>query len=247
MNATEPSDLAFEFSVDLPVAATHQHIRLDADRAELLHGVLGGLGFQFAGGADVGQQGHMDVSQITATHIAPEFTDGLKERQGFDIANGPADLSDHHIRIAVGGNPVNAFADFPCDVRNHLNGAAVVVAAAFLVDHRLVDGAGGHAVQARHRRVGEAFVVAEIKIGLSTVLGDEHLTMLKRAHGARVNIQVRIQLQDRNAVTARFEQAPEAGGHDALADAGHHTTGDEDELGHDPPADSSMYRAPQGG
>ena len=48
VHATESADFAFEFSVDLPVAAAHQHIRLDADRAQLLHRVLGGFGLQFA-------------------------------------------------------------------------------------------------------------------------------------------------------------------------------------------------------
>ena len=90
----------------------------------------------------------MDVGQIMATHIAPEFSNGLEEGQGFDVAHGAADFCDHHIRIAVGGHAVNALADLPCDVRDHLHGAAVVVAPAFLVNHRLIDRAGGHAVQA---------------------------------------------------------------------------------------------------
>ena len=43
--------------------------------------VLGGLGFEFAGGADEGQQGDVDVGQVVATHVLPEFTDGFEEGQ----------------------------------------------------------------------------------------------------------------------------------------------------------------------
>ena len=103
---------------------------------------------QLTRGADVGQQGDVDVSQVVSAHIAAEFADGLEEGQRFDVTHGAADLGDHHIGAAVGGHPVNALADLAGDVGDHLHGAAVVVAAALLVDNRLVDRAGGHAVQA---------------------------------------------------------------------------------------------------
>ena len=127
----------------------------------------------------------MDVRQIATTHVTTEFADGLQEGQRFNVTDGAADFRDHHIGVAVGGNPVDAFADLTGDVGNHLHCAAVVVAPALLVDHRLVDRAGGDAVQPRHRRVGEALVVAQIKIGFGTVFGDEHLAVLDRAHRAR--------------------------------------------------------------
>ncbi len=43
-------------------------------------------------------------------------------------------------------------ADLVGDVRNHLHGAAEVVAAPLLVDHRLVDLSGGEVVDAAHAR-----------------------------------------------------------------------------------------------
>ena len=81
--------------------------------------------------------------------------------------------------------------------------------------------------------------MTEVQIGLGAVFGDEHLTMLDRAHRARINVQVGIQLQDRDAVPPGFQQSPQACRHDPLADAGDDATGDEDELGHDLPGDSS--------
>ena len=138
---------------------------------------------------------------------------------------------------------MNPFADLTGDVGNHLHSAAVVIPPALLVDHGLVNRTGGHAVEARHGRVGKAFVVAQVQVCFRTVFGDEDFTVLDRAHRARIHIQVRIQLQDRNVVTPGFQQAPKARGHDPLADAGDDTTGDEDELGHDLQSDSSSYLA----
>ena len=147
-HAAEAADLGLEFVIDRPIAAANEDVGLDADGAQLLDGVLGWLGFQFTGGADEGQQGDVHIGQVVAAHIAAEFTDGLEVGQRFDVTDGAADLGDHHIGIAVGGHPVDALANLARDVGDHLHGAAVVITAAFFVDHRLIDRTGGHAVQA---------------------------------------------------------------------------------------------------
>ena len=64
----------------------------------------------------------------------------------------------------------DARLDLVGDVRDDLDGLAEVVAAAFLLDDRLVDLAGGEVAVAGERGVGEAFVVAEVEIGLGAVV-----------------------------------------------------------------------------
>ncbi|CAI8157264.1 MAG: Uncharacterised protein [Synechococcus sp. CC9902] len=105
------------------------------------------FGFQLPGGADERQQGDVDVGDVAPAHITSKLTDGFEERQRLDVANGATDFGDHHISVAVRCHPLDAFTDLTGDVRDHLHGAAVVIPAALLVDHRLVDRAGGHAVQ----------------------------------------------------------------------------------------------------
>jgi hypothetical protein len=56
--------------------------------------------------------------------------------------------------------------------------------------------------------------------------------MLVGTHGAGIHIDVGIQLQNRHRVVAGFEEATQAGRYNAFADAGDHSTGDEDKLGH---------------
>ena len=48
-----PDPLA-QVAVDVVVGAGHDHVRLDAEGAQLAHRVLRGLGLQLLGGADVG-------------------------------------------------------------------------------------------------------------------------------------------------------------------------------------------------
>ena len=129
------------------------------------------------------------------------------------------------------GDQLDAVLDLVGDVRDDLDGAAEVVAAALLADDRVVDRAGGDVRAARGVRVGEALVVAEVEVGLRAVLGDEHLAVLERRHRAGVDVDVRVELLERDLQAARDEQAADRGGGDALAERGDDPAGDEDEAG----------------
>jgi hypothetical protein len=59
------------------------------------------------------------------------------------------------------------------------------------------------------RSINESLVVAKVEVRFGTVIGDEHLAVLKRAHGARIDIDVGIEFLDRDREPARFEQHPE--------------------------------------
>ena len=119
--------------------------------------------------------------------------------------------------------------DLVGDVRDDLDGAAEVVAAALAPDHRVVDAAGGDVGGARRVRVGEALVVAEVEVGLGAVLGDEDLAVLERAHRPGVDVDVGVELLQLDPVAAGHEQPPDRGRRDALAERRDDAAGDEDE------------------
>ena len=68
-------------------------------------------------------------------------------------------------------------------------------------------------------RAHEALVMAEVEVGLRAVRGDEHLAVLKRAHGARIHVDVGIELHHADLEAPRLEDGAEGGGCDALARA----------------------------
>ena len=129
------------------------------------------------------------------------------------------------------GDQRDPLLDLVGDVRDHLDGAAEVVAAALAADDRVVDAAGGDVGGAAGVGVGEALVVAEVEVGLGAVLGDEHLAVLVGRHRARVDVDVGVELLQPDGQAARDEQAPDRGGGDALAERGHDAAGHEDEPG----------------
>ena len=117
-------------------------------------------------------------------------------------------------------------------MRDDLHGAAQVVALALLADDVVVDGARGDVGVAGKALVDEALVVPQVEVGLGAVVGDEDLAVLERAHGARVDVEVGVELLDGHLEPAALEEATEGGGGDALAERGDNAAGDEDVLSH---------------
>ena len=73
--------------------------------------------------------------------------------------------------------------------------------------------------------------MAEIKVRFRAIVGDEDLAVLIRAHGAGVNVQIRVKFLVLHAQTALLQEPAERCGTDALAKAGDDTAGDKDEFG----------------
>src|SRR5690606_7514994 len=100
-------------------------------------------------------------------------------------------------------------------------------------DHAGVDLTGGDVRDTREVAVEEPLVVPDVEVGLGTVVGDEDLAVLEGVHGARIHIEVGIELLHRDPQAARGEQLPERGGRQALA-----------ERGGDAPCDENVYCRP---
>src|SRR4051794_15624918 len=225
----EQRDLAADVAVELALGAAHDHVGLDADAAQLLHRVLGRLRLQLARVAEERHERQVDEHAAVAALVDLELAQRLEERQRLDVADRAADLGDHDVDLGRLGNEADAVLDLVGDVRDHLDGATEVVAAALAPDHRVVDRPRGGVRGPGGVHVGEALVVAQVEVGLRPVLGHEHLAVLERAHRARVDVDVGVELLDRHGQAARHQQLAHRGGGDALAESGDDTACDEDE------------------
>ena len=106
----------------------------------LAHAVLRGLGLQLTCRRDERYEREVHVDRVLATHLLPELTDGLQERQGLDVTDGATDLGDHH--VVLGGQSANGRLDLVGDVGDHLDGRSQVVTPSLFVDDGLVDPPG---------------------------------------------------------------------------------------------------------
>ena len=224
-HVAEQAELAPLLARNLAVRAAEQDVRLDADRAQLLDRMLGRLGLQFARGRNVGQQRQVDVDDVAARQIVAELADRLEERQALDVADRAADLDQHEVDPLVALE--DELLDGVGDVRDHLHRRAEEVAAPLLGDQLLVDAPGGDVVLPVGVAAGEALVMAEVEVGLGAVVGDEHLAVLGRAHRARVDVEIGVELAQADRIAARLQERPQSRRRQTLAERGNHAAGDE--------------------
>src|SRR5687768_1081695 len=96
-------DVAEECNLSLHVfrqgalGATDQEVGLDTDLHQLANRMLGGLRFHFTSRRDIGNERQVDEDGVLPSDLVPELTNGFEERKGLDVANGAADLDDHHV------------------------------------------------------------------------------------------------------------------------------------------------------
>ena len=173
----------------------------------------------------------MQEHAVVAAELDAELANGFEERQRLDVADRAADF--HHADVGIAGAELDGALDLVGDVRDHLHGGAEVVAAALLGDHAFVDAAGGEIAVAAGGGAHEALVVAEVEVALGAVIGDEHFAVLERAHGARIHVDVRVELDHGDLETAGFEDGAQRCGGDAFPQRGNDATGDEHKSGHE--------------
>ncbi len=205
-------------------------VGMDADAAQLVDRVLGRLRLQLAGRLDERDERDVDVDDVLGADLPPELADRLEERQRLDVADRAADLRDDDVGGARLGAAADARLDLVGDVRDHLHGRAEEVALPLLAQNGVPDRARAVARAAEEVLVDEALVVADVEVGLGSVLGHEDLAVLERAHRPRVDVQVRVELLELDAQPARLEQATERRGDDSLPESRDDATRHEDVL-----------------
>ncbi len=204
-DVAEQRNLPLDVLGEKAVGAAQQNVRLNSDAQQFLHRVLRGLGLQLLRRRNKRHQRHMHKQRVLAPGLLAHLADRLDKRQRLDVAHRAADLDDENVHI------LRAFLrrrlDLVGHVRNHLHGLPEVVATALLGDDLLVKTPGRPVVVAGKFGVREALVVPEVEIGLRPIVGDEHLPMLKRRHGSRIDVQIRIELHQVDLEPAAFKQA----------------------------------------
>ena len=193
IHIAEQGDLVLDLIRQRVLRAANDNIRIDADRKHFLYAVLGGLAFQLIGGCQVGHQGHMDKQAVLSPGLHGKLANGLQKRLALNIAYGAADFYQAYIgagvRVACDGT-----LDLIGHMGNDLNGLAAIHALALVGDHFPVHASGGQVGVLAQGLVNKALVVPQVQVCFRAVVGNEYLAVLYRVHGARVHIQVRVQL-----------------------------------------------------
>ena len=105
-------------------------------------------------------------------------------------------ISDDH-DVAPSPSPPRDRSDrsLPAGCAARLHAFAAVFHVAFALDDRLIDTAGRHVIRAGKFLFKKSLVVAHILIALRPVIQNKNLPVLGGVHGARVDVNVRIDFE----------------------------------------------------
>ena len=247
VNIAEGSHLHAHSIVKVAFGAQDEYVGLNTHSLQLLHRVLGGLGLQFFGCLQI-----RHVSEVYTDCITPQLpaqlSDGFHEGGTLDVTNGSSHFGDDEIEapllsphggmigrvslLPLGGGWEGASQhppfDFICDMGHHLNGLAEIVAVTLAVNDGLVDATCGDGVVAGGVDTGETLVMSEVEVCLHAIDSDVALAMLVGIEGARVDVDVGVELLNGDLVATCLQEFADAGRDDAFAQRGDHASSDED-------------------
>ena len=224
-DVTEQGNLAFDLVGDGPLGADDEQIGLNSDLHQLSHGMLRRLGLQLTRRSDVRDQCQVNENRILASNVMPHLTDRLEEWLRLDVTDGATDFHDDD--VVLRRDATNCRLDLVGDMRNHLHRRAQIFSPTLFRDDVEVDPTSGDVVRLRQGAIDEALVVTEIEVRFRAVIGDEHLAMLERRHGTRIDVEIRVEFEHRDPQSALDEQSSEGRRGDSLAERRNHPAGDE--------------------
>ena len=97
------------------------------------------------------------------------------------------------------------------DVGNHLDCAAQILTTPLLGDDRIINSSGGVVIFLGHQGVGETLVMSHIEVSLGPVVGHIHFPVLERVHGARIDVDIGVELLKGYCKATAFEQSSQRG------------------------------------
>ena len=196
---TEVGHFLTQTGVQFVLGAQYQDIRLDTQALQLLYGSLSRFGLQFTGSSQIRNISQVQVDGILA-QLPAQLTNGLQEWERFDIAHSTTDFGNHEVEFVLLAHQLDVTLDFVCDVRNHLNGLAQIISAAFLLDNTLVDTACGDVIGTGGLNTGETLVMSQVEVSFLSVYRNIAFAMLVRIQCSRIDVDIRVKLLDGNVI-----------------------------------------------
>src|SRR5712691_7904055 len=159
----------------------------------------------------------MQIEDVTTPNICAHLANSFKKWLALDIADRTADLHNHHIGIRPTRNCMDAIFNLAGNMGDHLDSPTQVLTSSFLANHCRIHLPGCDVVRLVGRFISKTLIVSQVKVSFSAIIGDKDFAMLIGGHCARVNIDIGVQLHERDGDSAIFEQTPQGGDTNTLS------------------------------
>jgi hypothetical protein len=115
-------------------------------------------------------------------------------------------------------------------VWDDLDRTSEIVTLALLGDDLLIETTRGKRRKLVHVRVEESLIVSDIEISLSSIVGDEDLSMLKWTHSSWIDIEISVELLTEYFESSSLQERSDRCCSDPFSDTREDSASDEDEF-----------------
>ena len=107
----------------------------------------------------------------------------------------------------ITGTGIDTALNLISHMGNYLHCSTKVIAATLATQNGLVDLTTGEVVVLGHFRTQKTLVMSQIQICLCAILSHIDLTVLIRAHGAGINIEIGVEFEDGDTKTSSLKHS----------------------------------------
>ena len=170
----------------------------------------------------------MNIYYILPPHIVPHLPDCLQKGLPLYVSHRAANLTNNDISLRFLSEAPDQSFYFVGHMRHHLYRAPQEVTPPLSYGNSAIYLPRGNIGLGGKVYVYETLIMPQIKVCLSTVLGNKDLTVLIGRHGSRVDIQVRVKLLTEDTDLPAFKKGAHGSGSDTLANRTNYATSNED-------------------
>ena len=145
----------------------------------------------------------MQEDRISGPKLDSHLSNRFHKGQRLNITDSSSNFDQGNIGIFRAGFYTSF--DLIGDMWDDLYRRTKIITPSFLADDSFVNFTAGIVAAFAGASSDKAFIVSQVKIRFRTILGDENFTVLEGTHCARIDVNIRIQLQHRHLKTTRFK------------------------------------------
>ena len=226
----EEGNLAAQFRRQRVLCPANDDIRPHTALLEGLHRVLGGLGLEFFGGAQIRDERQVDGHGVLFRQFPLQLAHRLHEGLRFHITNGSADFRQNDVVLSGTAQQEHPALDFVRNVGDNLHGFAQVGALALLGNDRVINLAGGYVVGLGSIDAQVALIMSEVQVGLGAILGHIAFAMLVGIQGPGVDVDVGVEFLDGHPQASCLQEFSQRRSDDSFSQRGSHAARNKDIL-----------------
>jgi len=146
----------------------------------------------------------MEIDSIFSPYLKHNLSHSFYKRETLDITNSTTDFSNNNIIFPGFAQSFHSIFNFISDMRYHLNCCTEEITSSLFCNYIKIDLSGSCIIGSGHIFVKESFIMSEIEIGFSSVIGNVNFTVLKWIHRSGIDINIWIKFLNCNRVAAKL-------------------------------------------